>query len=248
MKNGLAKLRHARSKKDFPGVKLEDDEYVELIIRRSKVVPILIRAGVVLSAFILVALIILMNASSNSGSVFSIGTTAQLFMSLIACVVFGAILIVAMISNHVYNGNILYVTNQRLIMQTATTLFTTSTNVIDLVSVEDVSFKQESLLDKVLRMGTLRMSTISDETTYTFKDVDTPVDELETIIHLVHAQKDKDDEDSDDRVRREVRREVDRLPEAIVEDVVENDVAAENDEGIKPPMPSVEDFHTPTSD
>ena len=29
MDNNLAKIRHERSVKDFPGLKLEDDEYVE---------------------------------------------------------------------------------------------------------------------------------------------------------------------------------------------------------------------------
>ena len=38
-------------------------------------------------------------------------------------------------------------------------------------------------------VGTLRMSTIGSETTYTFEHVDTPTDELETITHLVHVEK-----------------------------------------------------------
>ena len=35
------------------------------------------------------------------------------------------------------------------------------------------------------------MSTVGDETTYTFKYVDTPTDELEKITHLVHMEKEK---------------------------------------------------------
>ena len=62
-------------------------------------------------------------------------------------------------------------------------------NVIDLVSVEDVSFKQAGLFEHLFEVGTLRMSTIGDETTYIFKYLDTPTDELETITHFVHIEK-----------------------------------------------------------
>ena len=36
MKEDLAKLHHARSKKDYPELELEEDEFVELDIRRSR--------------------------------------------------------------------------------------------------------------------------------------------------------------------------------------------------------------------
>jgi len=50
------------------------------------------------------------------------------------------------------------------------------------------------LFEHLLKIGTLRMSTIGEETTYTFKYVDTPIDELETITHLVHVEKQEKDE------------------------------------------------------
>ena len=60
MDKSLAKIRHERSKKDFPGLKLEDDEYVEFAFRRAKTCLIMILMGisasliVVLLAFLLV--------------------------------------------------------------------------------------------------------------------------------------------------------------------------------------------------
>ena len=95
---------------------------------------------------------------------------------------------------HVYSNNKLFVTNKRIIQRSQSTLFASSTNIIDLVSIEDVSFKQSGLLEHILKVGTLRMSTIGEETTYTFKYVDTPIDELETITHLVHVEKQEKDE------------------------------------------------------
>ena len=45
MKPSLARIRHARSKKDFPYLNLEEHEYVELAITRSKKGLIVILIG-----------------------------------------------------------------------------------------------------------------------------------------------------------------------------------------------------------
>ena len=65
MKNDLVKLRHARSTKDFPGLKLEDNEFVELVIRRSKIGLILIWAGMALGGIVLMAMLFLIAVSAH---------------------------------------------------------------------------------------------------------------------------------------------------------------------------------------
>ena len=228
MKEDLAKLRHARSHKDYPTIDLEDNEYVELCIKRSEIVPVLIWAGVILSAFILFAAITIFGTGSGS---FAIGASSKTFMSLIALIVFGAIIVVALISNHVYKGNILYINNKRLIQVSVSSLFSNSTNVIDLVSVEDVSFRQSGVFEKLFRLGTLRMSTVGTETTYTFKYIDTPQDELETITHLVHVEKDQNSDDQfQNAVRREVERQMENMPEIRPDEIKED-----TDKSITPP-------------
>lgn len=191
MKNDLENLRHSRSKKDFPEISLEEDEYVILKIKRSGILPVLIWAGVALAGVLLIALNILVAGTAN---VFSTTATSQALFSIIVDIVFGVILIAALISTHVYNLNRLFITNKRVIQNLQTSLFAGSTNVIDLVSIEDVSFKQSGIWDHILKTGTLRMSTIGDETTYTFTWMDEPNDELETITHLVHVAKEDDDD------------------------------------------------------
>ena len=37
MDEGLVKIRNARSRKDFPFLKLEDDEYVEFAFKRTHI-------------------------------------------------------------------------------------------------------------------------------------------------------------------------------------------------------------------
>lgn len=190
MKKELINLRHRRSLHDFPELKLEEGEYVELAIRRSKVGLILIWSGEILGFIILtLSLVLLSNNSAASGLL--IDPSAKAFLNLIIFVLYGVLIITGLIGSKVYNSNRLFVTNKRLIQESTFSLFAKSTNIIDLISIEDVSFRKEGIFDYLFRIGTIRMSTFGDETTYTFKYIDTPTDELEIITHLVHIEKEK---------------------------------------------------------
>lgn len=193
MKKDLVKLRHARSIKDFPDVKLVENEYIELAIRRSPIMLILIWSAEALAGILFIILLLLLSFESSNPSLLQLDVTIKSFLYLILFVAFAAVLVVGLITTKVYRGNKLFVTNKRLIHQEMTSLFSSSTNIIDLISVEDVSFKQNGLFELFFKIGTLRMSTVGEETTYTFKHVDTPIDELELITKLVHhAKEDKE--------------------------------------------------------
>ena len=192
MKSDLAKLRHARSVKDFPDINLEADEYMKLAICRSPIMIVLIWAGETLAIVGLFALLIFLQRNSTSGPVFQLDQNGQSFLLLCIYVLMGVTLIAGLISTHVYRRNKIFITNKRLIQQTATSLFISSTNIIELVSIEDVSFKQSGIIDYIFKIGTLRMSTVGEETTYTLKYVDSPNNELEVITHLVHVEKERD--------------------------------------------------------
>ena len=169
------------------GISLETGERIVLEIKRTKIIPILIFAGACLASILLFALYILINAGNSF--VFALDTNGRAFFLLVIAIVLGTVWIATLISLNVYITNKLFVTNKRLIQRVANSLFDTAMNVIDLVSVEDVSFKQAGLFEHLFEVGTLRMSTIGDETTYIFKYLDTPTDELETITHYVHIEK-----------------------------------------------------------
>ena len=160
------------SKNQLPGIALEKGEHLVLVIKRSKLIPVGFWAGAFLCSAVLIAASILVNGGSSL--LFNMDAASRSFFLMIILV---------------YLGNCLYVTNKRLIQNTVNSLFSSSTNVIDLVAVEDVSFKQAGIFEHFFSIGTLRMSTIGSETTYTFSHVDTPTDELETITHLVHIEK-----------------------------------------------------------
>ena len=188
MKQDLVKVHHARSKKDFPELKLKDDEYVVLAVYRSKLMYTLIwgTAAVAILLITLAAVAVVMNSSTSTGIVNSESVS---YLYLMIFIVYAAILVIASVTTTVYKGNKLFVTNKRLIHYEQKSLFAKSMNTIDLFSVEDVSFKQKGLMDHFFHLGDLRMSTVGEETTYTFKYAGQPTDELETISYLIHVAK-----------------------------------------------------------
>lgn len=189
MKKDLAKLRHARSAKDFPNVDLEDDEYVELAIDRSKLGLILIWAGE--AAGFVVVTVILILLITGDGSAFGLNQSAMSYLYLIMFVLYAVLLISGFVGTFIYKNNHLLVTNKRVIQQIRSNLLASSTNIIDLQSIEDVSFRKAGLIDYIFRLGTIRMSTVGDETTYTFPFVDTPRDEIKVITRLVTKAKER---------------------------------------------------------
>ena len=186
MDEGLAKIRNARSKKDFPFLKLEDDEYVEYAFSRAKICLFMIFGGVTggLALILLMFLMILLGQNS-------LDEMGRNFMYVIlACLVTTAI-IIGLISYTVYRGNRLFVTNKHVVQMIMKSTVSTSVNTIDLPSIEDVSFHQDGLMQKIFGYGTFRLSTIGDETTYTFPFSDVTSEELRAVSKLITEAKAK---------------------------------------------------------
>lgn len=184
MDENLAKIRHERSKKDFPGLKLDEGEYVEFFFRRAKICLKLIWwatfAGLVV---ILVGfLIVLMNQDA-------IDEMGRNFLFIVLFALLAAALIIWLLALKQYNGNKLYITNKHVTQMVMNSPVSTSINMIDLKAVEDVSFHQKNIFQKMFHYGILRLSTVGDETTYTFPFSDITTDQLRAVTELVSAAK-----------------------------------------------------------
>ena len=189
MKPSLARIRHARSKQDFPFLKLEENEYVELFITRSKKGLILIWAGALLGMLVVGAALALVINAITRGTILK--AESMVYFWLFLGGLYAVLILSGLLGSKVYLANKFFVTNKRVIYYAQDSLFVKSANIIELSRIEDVSYKQSGFLDYVFNFGTLRLSTVGDETTYTFPFVDTPDDELEFIAHLLHKTKKK---------------------------------------------------------
>lgn len=189
MKKDLTKLRHARSVKDFPNIDLQKDEYVELAIGRSKKGLILIWAGEC-AGFVALTIILILMATAGDGFL-GFNNEAVSYLYMIVFALYGILIVSGIVGTYIYKNNHIYITNKRAIQQIRSNLLASSTNIIDLQSIEDVSFRKTGILDYILKLGTIRMSTVGDETTYTFPYVDAPRDEVKIITRLVSQAKEK---------------------------------------------------------
>ncbi len=190
MKTELAKVQHARSAKDFPEIDLEQDEHVVLHIRRSRIGVVFIWAIVALMVLALsVTLILFASSNGTTNNVFSMTEVSLRYLRLGIFALYIVFFFGGVVGQNIYNSNQIYVTNHRLIQKSRNSLFSHSTNIIELRRIEDVSFRQSSLIDNIFHIGMLRMSTVGEETTYSLKYVDTPRDEVKTISHLVYECK-----------------------------------------------------------
>ena len=180
MDESLAKIRHERSKKDFPNLKLEEGEYVEFAFSRAKICLLAILGSIALGLILVLFafLLVLINQAT-------LDDMGRRFLFIILFALLAAALIIGVIALRIYRGNKLFITNKHAIQMIMESLVSTSINIIDLVSIEDVSFKQSSLLQKIFHYGTFRLSTVGDETTYTFKYSDISPADLKTVTELV---------------------------------------------------------------
>ncbi|MBQ2637938.1 PH domain-containing protein [Candidatus Saccharibacteria bacterium] len=191
MKTSLARIRHARSKQEFPFLPLEEGEYVELALTRSKLGLVLIWGGVAIALLGIILFATIISSSLSASSLGGIPNSAMPYFFMLIISLSLALVVAGVVGMKIYNGNSLFVTNKRIFQNTMTGLFARSSNVIELYRIEDVSFKQSGIFDYLFKIGTIRMSTVGDETTYTFPFVDTPTDEVEMIAHLIHLSKDR---------------------------------------------------------
>ena len=184
MDESLAKIRHERSKKDFPKLKLEDDEYVEFSFSRAKICLLMIIVGVAIGLGLILCAFLFVLLGQES-----LDAMGRRFLFIILFALLASALIIGMVALRIYNGNKLFITNKHVMQFIMDSLVSGSVNIIDLSSIEDASFKQDSLMQRIFHYGTFRLSTVGDETTYTFKYSDISPSDLRTVTKLISAAK-----------------------------------------------------------
>ena len=190
MNEDLDRLRHARSAKAYPSLKLEDNEYVLLTIVRSHVVYIITWMLVILALFGLTYLLFFLSSNVSSGDSFLRFThQTKHYFIMIFLILYFVLIFVGIIASAVHKANVLYITNHRLIQQSRPTIFTNSTNIIELRRIEDVSFRQNGLVEQILGIGTIRLATVGDETTYSFRYASSSNERINQISDIIHEVK-----------------------------------------------------------
>jgi uncharacterized membrane protein YdbT with pleckstrin-like domain len=181
------KARHDESMKAFPTLNLSEAEYVISAVERH---PIGLVAPVLTTIF-LVAVIasFLFNFSAimNAFGIYSPPSYGMVLLSGILLILL--VLAGAYISIWIYTSNRFFLTNESVIQEIQTSLFTKHEQTVSLINIEDASFEQKGILQTLLNYGSIRLSTEGDETTYRFSYVTNPKQQIATLNNAVESFK-----------------------------------------------------------
>lgn len=181
------KKRHDESMKAFPFLNLSEAEFVISAVRRHPIgliIPVGITAFLItISASMLINYTLIMQYfgildAPNPAMVYFIGT---LFILLVG--------IGGYIAVWVYMNNKFFLTNESVIQEIQTSLFSRHEQTVSLINIEDASFQQHGILQTMLNYGSIRLSTEGDETTYRFEYVTNPKEQIATLNNAVEAFK-----------------------------------------------------------
>ena len=89
----------------------------------------------------------------------------------------------------VYTNNRFFLTNDSIIQQTQTGMFSNSEHIISLGNVEDASYSQNGIIEQLFNYGSIRLSTEGDETTYRFTYVSNPKECISTLDSAIEDYK-----------------------------------------------------------
>jgi uncharacterized membrane protein YdbT with pleckstrin-like domain len=181
------KAKHDESVKRHPSLNLSESEYVISAVRRHPIGLILpLGVTIFLVAFVASLMInytIIVNAI---GILDPPPLSSALFIGMLLLILF---LIGGYISYWVYTSNKFFLTNESVIQEIQTSLFTRHEQTVSLTNIEDASFLQQGFLQSLLDYGSIRLSTEGDETTYRFSYVAHPKREIAILNNAVEAFK-----------------------------------------------------------
>ena len=183
-----AKARHDASVKLYPSLNLSATEYVIAAVRRHPI-GLIIPLGVG-TLLIALALSILANYSSFVDFFRLTGAAAQATTVAVPILFFVALVALGMfVVYYVYTSNKFYLTNESVIQEIQTSLFSKLEQTVNLSNIEDASYTQSNVLQYLFNYGSIRLSTEGDETTYRFTFVANPKANIATLNNMVEAFK-----------------------------------------------------------
>lgn len=179
------KQKHDASAKRYPSLNLSDGEYVISDVRRHPIGLIGVWTFVVLVVVVVITGLALFMVSDISQSM-TIPATVLGIGALLICAL---ALIGGYIGTFVYRANRFYLTNESVIQNIQFSLFSNREQTVSLGSIEDASYTKNGIIQHMLDYGSIRLSTVGDETTYRFHYASSPEKQVALLNNAVEAFK-----------------------------------------------------------
>jgi hypothetical protein len=181
------KARHDDSVKRYPSLNLSEAEYVISAVERHPIGLV----GPIAITVLLVAIIasFLINFSLVVSSLGILSPPPFSAVLLIGVLLILLVLVGGYIAVWIYTSNHFFLTNESVIQEIQTSLFSKHEQTVSLINIEDASYQQQGILQAILNYGSIRLSTEGDETTYRFSYVANPKEQIATLNNAVEAFK-----------------------------------------------------------
>lgn len=180
------KLKHDESKRLYPHLNLSAGEYVISAVKRHPIgliIPIVV--GALLVSF---ALIVLLNYDflaqffRINDQIISYSAVVPLMITFITFII-----VATYITYFIYTSNRFFLTNESVIQEIQTGLFSKLEQTVSLSNIEDASFTQIGIMQQIFNYGSIRLSTEGDETTYRFSYVENPKGHIAILNNAIEA-------------------------------------------------------------
>lgn len=181
-----AKL-HQESLSNYPQLNLSEGEFVIMSLRRHPIGLLLPVVMTGLLLLILVVVLIFYPAGDSSALPMTLPSFDVILMPVLLLMLLVGI--GGSVAIWVYLQNQFYLTNESVIQEIQSGLFSRHEQTASLGSIEDASYKQTGLLQTMLDYGTIRLSTEGEETTYRFSYVANPKAHIATLNNAIESFK-----------------------------------------------------------
>lgn len=175
------------SRQKYPFLNLSDGEFVILDIKRH---PIGLMAPLAITSLLLIAVfgfITLYPSVYVAGAHSLMPTpTAMLGIGVLAMIL---VLLGCSVALWVYLQNQFFMTNESVIQEVQESLFARREQTVSLGSIEDASFQRVGILQTIFNYGTIRLSTEGEETTYIFRYVARPKEQIAILNNAIESFK-----------------------------------------------------------
>ena len=99
------------------------------------------------------------------------------------------VLIGIYVTYSIYTNNKFFLTNESVIQEIQTGIFSKHEQTVNLSNIEDASYTQNGIIQQMFDYGSIRLSTEGDETTYRFSYVAGPKKHIATLTNAIEAFK-----------------------------------------------------------
>lgn len=172
--------RHEESRSKYPYLNLSRGEYVIGMIQRHPIglfIPVGFTAMLILLMVVGLAVYPAFAETAGLPGIEQVLLPAFLLMILFSI---GGYMIV-----WVYLQNKFFLTNESVVQEIQTSLFSRHEQTVSLSSIEDASYRQQGVLQSLFNYGSIRLSTEGEETTYRFHYVTNPKQQIAILNNAV---------------------------------------------------------------